>query len=401
MEKEKVLFRNLIKNEEKRIRGKLYCAPEDFIVREIPLDRSFIGDYLYDTVTHPIGKEDKFVICTLVKKNISDFNVIENLSNFLGINYDDIGYHGLKDTFGITIQEISFPYQVYLDNLDRLKNRNFKGFFLKNARFNNAPSKLREIWGNHFVIRVNGVEGGKEEIERRLGKFSRENGRFPNFYGHQRFGVRQNNHRIGKELIKRNFEEALKIFCVESNNETKEISNIRKNLKKSWGNWREGYDIIKNMEYFKQEKKILQHLISKETDYIGAINKINLATFFVNSYGSYLFNIILKNLIDSKIEPDYLPAPGYAINLNNDQVKKEYLKVLNKEGIKLEDFKNGNYKFLSYQGRIKEAFYKIEDFDFRVENSSIVLEFSLPMGVYANLFLEHIFENKSKKSKIE
>jgi len=402
MDNERILFKNLIKyQEEKIIRGALYSIPDDFIVREIPLDKSFIGDSSFDDLSYPRGKEDKFVRCTLVKRELSDFKVIEELSNFLGISYEDIGYHGLKDTFGLTIQQISLPSKIYIENLSRLKNKKFKGFFMKNATFSSSPCVLREIFGNHFTVTIREFEGNETKIRDQLDKFFRKNNKFPSFYGHQRFGIRQNNHIIGKQIIKRSFDKAIKIFCLESANEPTNNFKTRETLKKNWGNWEVCYNLVKDNPDLDYEKKIFNHLMVQNDDYEGAVNKIKIFNFCVNSYSSYLFNKILINLIDRKIEIDYLPLIGYAINLNNELIRLEYEKIFQSEGITKDNFKNICHANLSFPGRVREAFYKVDDFKFEVRDNSIVLEFSLPMGVYANLFLEQIIKNKSRKNKLE
>jgi len=82
-------------------------------------------------------------------------------------------------------------------------------------------------------------------------------------------------------------------------------------------------------------------------------------------------------------------------------VRETYKKILKKEKIKLIDFKNPHYRELSYPGREKKTFYSVNDFEHKIYSNKIILKFTLPMGVYANLFLDNLIENKKEKSKLE
>jgi len=101
----------------KRITGDLYSQHEDFVVREISLNGNCEDDFFVNNLNKIVGGKRDFVECTLVKKNISTFSAVLNLANFLNIPAEEIGYAGLKDTFGITVQRISIPSKTFIKNL--------------------------------------------------------------------------------------------------------------------------------------------------------------------------------------------------------------------------------------------------------------------------------------------
>jgi len=381
----------------RKIKGNLYYKPNDFIVHEIDLDKRFNNELKIPNIGIIKGDEKDWVICTLVKNNISTFDVISKLASFLKTNIKEIRYNGLKDTFGVTTQYISIKTPNLLPELSKLKKKKFKRFFLKDFFFSDKPCRIRNLFGNHFKITIRNYEKNKyvHQILKNFGT----NQIFPNFYGHQRFGVRQNGHAIGKKLLKKDYESALKLFCTYSKNESKDICSLRKKIKKNWGNWSLCYSLAKN-ELF-NEKQIFKSLNKNPQDYIGALNQTGLTSLLLNSYSSYLYNIVLNKLIIKNYKFTFLPLVGFKTVFKDSLIKKEYLTLLKKEKVSLSDFRNNLYKELSWEGRDKEAFYIIDNFDFTINKNKIILEFSLPMGVYANLFLNNLFKNKLKDKKLE
>lgn len=398
------LFKKPNFNFKYKIRGYLYFKQQDFIVREISLD----GDYSTINYENNIdilkGNKRNFVECTLVKKGISTFDAVYGIAEFLGIEPNEIGYCGLKDTYGITAQQISIPSKVFLNNLKKLKSKRFNNFFLKNPRFVNTPKALRQISGNNFQIKIRDCLGKNKDIVNELAKLKKRllDEEIPNYYGHQRFGINQSLHVIGKNLIKKDYHKALKLFCTYSNNEAYEIKKLRNELELIWGKWNGCYSLIKNIKKgMNYEKKIFQYLINNPEDYIGALNQTPLLKFMINSYNSYLYNLVLKNLQKKGLSDfDYLPLIGYKTKIKDKRIEEEYIKILRKEKVNLEDYKNNEFPILSYPGRDRKAFYKVTDFDFVFKKDCIILNFNLPMGVYSNLFLESFIQNRTNIYKL-
>jgi len=379
----------------KRISGLLYAKEGDFIVQEIN-SNGWFSELNKKKLNFPSETKKEFVSVFLVKKGISTFQAVSELSDFLGIKKEAICYHGLKDTFGITSQEISLPTGVFLRKYNKLKEKYFENFFIKDAKFIDEPCKLRDIKGNRFVITLREPE---KDGFKKINQIPLEH--IPNFYGYQRFGTRQNSHLIGRQLVKKHYSKALKICCTYSRNESPKIKKARMEILSNWGNWGRCINITKKVSELKNENKIFKQLIKDPQDCIKALNETGLTSFYVNSYSSFLFNIVLDRLIEKRKKISLLPVLGYTISLKNSAIKKEYARLMDKEKISLSDFFNEDHPELSFPGRYRAAFYTVEKLDYEKKRRDVLFSFVLPMGVYANLFLERFIENKSGRFKLE
>ena len=170
----------------------LYVRPEDFIVGEI-LDGRICTIEKEDSAQDKIFSQ-KYIHATLVKRNTSTIEACSTISEENNIDFDDITYCGLKDTLGLTAQRICIL------NKGKLKKTKFRKFFLKNFTGSDQKLKPRDNNGNHFRIRVRNI-ADKNRLEKRLNKLLGDKILLPNFYGPQRFGIRQNNHFLGKLLL--------------------------------------------------------------------------------------------------------------------------------------------------------------------------------------------------------
>ncbi|SFV61717.1 tRNA pseudouridine 13 synthase [hydrothermal vent metagenome] len=157
-------------------------SARDFTVEEIPL-YEFTG-------------EGEHLILKVRKKNLTTWEMLDIISNHIGIKRRDIGYAGLKDKNALTIQYISLLLKdsSKLDNFthDKIK-------ILETTRHNNKI-RVGHLKGNRFHIRLKKVLGvQKDKIDSVL-KWIKNNG-IPNYFGDQRFGTDGNNWEDGKKLI--------------------------------------------------------------------------------------------------------------------------------------------------------------------------------------------------------
>ncbi len=84
---------------------------DDFVVTEVPL---------YD-----FSGEGEHLILKIRKKDLSTWDAVEIIANYLGCKTRDIGYAGLKDKNAMTIQSISIHKQ-YEKKLDKFEHPNIK-----------------------------------------------------------------------------------------------------------------------------------------------------------------------------------------------------------------------------------------------------------------------------------
>ena len=157
-------------------------SPRDFTVEEIPL-YEFTG-------------EGEHLVLKIRKKEMTTWEMLDAISNHVGIRRRDIGYAGLKDKHAMTIQYISVM-AIHEEKLKAFSHDKIK--ILDTVRHNNKI-RIGHLKGNRFKIRLKKVLGvQKDKIDSVL-QWIKSNG-VPNYFGNQRFGTDGNNWEDGKKLI--------------------------------------------------------------------------------------------------------------------------------------------------------------------------------------------------------
>ena len=156
--------------------------PRDFSVEEIPL--------------YEFSGNGEHLIVKLRKKDLTTWEALDILSNYLGIPKREFGYAGLKDKHAITIQYISMPKKAK-ELLDKFEHPKIK---ILEKYYHNNKIRVGHLKGNKFWVRFKKVlDTQKEKIESVL-SWIEKNG-MPNYFGVQRFGVSGNNYLEGKDII--------------------------------------------------------------------------------------------------------------------------------------------------------------------------------------------------------
>jgi len=158
------------------------ASPRDFTVEEIPL-YAFTG-------------EGEHLVLYIRKKELTTWEMLDILSNHLGIRRRDMGYAGLKDKHAMTMQYISV-LAVHEEKVKTFQHEKIK--ILSTVRHNNKI-RVGHLKGNRFKIRLKKVLGIQKDKLDSVLKWIKENG-VPNYFGNQRFGTDGNNWEDGKKLI--------------------------------------------------------------------------------------------------------------------------------------------------------------------------------------------------------
>ncbi|SFV69094.1 tRNA pseudouridine 13 synthase [hydrothermal vent metagenome] len=158
------------------------ASPRDFTVEEIPL-YAFTG-------------EGEHLVLKVRKKEMTTWEMLDAISNHVGIRRRDMGYAGLKDKHAMTIQYISLPAR-FEDKLEVFSHDKIK--ILDKVRHNNKI-RVGHLKGNRFGIRLKKVLGVQKDKLDSVLKWIKANG-VPNYFGNQRFGTDGNNWIDGKKLI--------------------------------------------------------------------------------------------------------------------------------------------------------------------------------------------------------
>ncbi|NPA27648.1 MAG: tRNA pseudouridine(13) synthase TruD [Epsilonproteobacteria bacterium] len=157
-------------------------SPSSFVVEEIPL--------------YPFNGEGEHLILKIRKKDLTTWELIEILSNFLGVKKKEIGYAGLKDKHALTYQYISLPKKYE----EKLKNFSHPNIKIVEKTYHNNKIRVGHLKGNRFWMRFKKVlDKEKSKIESVL-EWIKKYG-MPNYFGVQRFGVDGKNYLEGKEIV--------------------------------------------------------------------------------------------------------------------------------------------------------------------------------------------------------
>ena len=157
-------------------------SPRDFTVEEIPL--------------YPFSGEGEHLVLHIRKKELTTWEMLDILSNHLGIARREMGYAGLKDKHAMTLQYISI-LAIHEAKLASFEHEKIK--ILSMVRHSNKI-RVGHLKGNRFKIRLKKVLGIQKDKLDSVLKWIKANG-VPNYFGHQRFGNDGDNWEEGKKLI--------------------------------------------------------------------------------------------------------------------------------------------------------------------------------------------------------
>ncbi len=158
------------------------ASPNTFVVEEIPL--------------YPFSNSGEHIVLKIRKKELTTWELIESLSNFLGVPKKEIGYAGLKDKHALTIQYISIPKKAE----KKLHDFSHPKIKILEQTYHKNKIRIGHLKGNRFWLRFKKVlETQKSKIESLL-NWIEQNG-MPNYFGIQRFGITQNNYLEGKAIV--------------------------------------------------------------------------------------------------------------------------------------------------------------------------------------------------------
>jgi len=372
--------------------GRIKQLCEDFIVEEITQEGVVLK--LGESLGIEQGAKGDQLHLTLEKKNLSTLEAVKRLSNSLRVSRKRIGFAGTKDKRALSTQRISIWNSLPSD-LGRL---NLKKINLRDYSFSDKRINLGDLWGNRFTIVIRDIDLPQGEISERIDELNNElRGGFPNFFGMQRFGSRRPiTHLVGRQIVKGNLEEAVKLYLTRSfQGEGDEAHEARDSLRASGDYRRAVRDYPTHLEY---EHSLMNHLIRNEGDYGGAIKQLpsGLKRMFVHAYQSFIFNRALSYYLREQIPLERLPLVGYKSGL--DEVTAS---ILDDEGVSVDDFRASSIPELGSRGILRDAFVVYHDFevcgvsddDLSSGKHKAELRFVLSKGCYATSLLREFMKN--------
>jgi tRNA pseudouridine13 synthase len=385
---------------------KLKQLPADFVVEEIP-------DYTISSV------KDEHAIFLLQKQEVDTFDAVRRIAQRLRISLFEIGYAGLKDKHASARQYVSIPTKY---NVQGLK---MDSMVLTLVGYSRKKIKIGDLVGNRFTIIVRDIQ--EEELtDISLRAETMATSGVPNYFDSQRFGSVIDKVFIGKEVVLKQYEKAVKQFLTAyQKSESKKIKNEKRRILSQWN------DLASVRMYNRAFAVVIKEFL-KTKDWCAAFRKIpaHLREMYVNAYQSYLWNECIKEILKSSVEKKKLYSVEYAIgsllfftNLSEQEREKiphtfqtlsdqmtisdgEHCfidRVLAKEGLRLADFsiedETGNF----FKTRARQVLLIPEDFTIikperdelnskgNLERYKTQVSFSLPKGCYATIITKRLF----------
>jgi tRNA pseudouridine13 synthase len=158
-------------------------SPRDFAVEEIPL--------------YEFSGEGEHLVLLVRKKDMTTWEMLDVISNHIGIKRRDIGYAGLKDKHAMTMQYVSLPAR-HEEKLADFAHEKIK--ILSTTKHNNKI-RIGHLKGNKFSLRFKKVLGVQQAKLDSVLDWIEANG-VPNYFGHQRFGMYGDNWQEGQAIVR-------------------------------------------------------------------------------------------------------------------------------------------------------------------------------------------------------
>ena len=368
------------------IDGALKEQVNDFVVKEL--------------ASHETGDGDHLVV-KLRKQNMTTMDAIDKLSSMLHISKDRIGYAGNKDKKAVTEQYISVKgvdpediRGIYTDEFD-----------LEVVGYGDRIG-IGNLSANRFEITIRDLQLPIEDLRNRVLKIVDElDGKFPNYFGQQRFGsTRPITHQVGRHILKGNYEEAVWTYIAKPYDQ--EYKSIRKTREELWETREVEGAAEKFPKKYRYEKTLLYHLTKHPEDYQGAIKRLpeGLQTLFIHAYQSWVYNRVLSQLLaDGWYEEGYeIPLVGYKTDLKDEKPENMMEEILEEEGVSQEDFRLSDLPELRSEGSYRRAFADFRNFEvldldedsLNMARNKMTVKFDLPKGSYATVLLREIQKNQ-------
>jgi tRNA pseudouridine13 synthase len=409
---------------QKGIGGQIRTKYEDFYVEEIP-----------ESEPSGEGPNTWFFIEKLGRETL---DVVLDVARELHVDRKRMGFAGMKDKRAVTRQWLC----VANSDVEQIKELEDKLYKVKILKIMQNEKKLRigQLIGNKFRLLIRDTENPEKDVEiAREVLAELEDKGVPNYFGWQRFGnKRPNTHVVGKLMLENNLKNVVDAYIGNPYPEEPEhIKEIRQMYDD--GKLQEAFESMpRGMRYEKMMlKTLLKEMKKKKVDDIADLDENSykwaieslpkpLKRMFVHAYQSYLFNKAVSKRaklgVDKYVEGDIIidneehlvhefgddideriknfevhptaPLFGSKVPLAGGKLGEMEQKILDDEGVTLEDFRVPKMPKLGSHGLRRAMRFKIWDASAEVTDEGVLVEFSIPKGCYATAVLREIMKNE-------
>lgn len=274
------------------IGGVIKQTPEDFFVEELPLyEACGDGEHLF---------------LFIEKKGHTTTEMARRLAHVFHVRPSNVAYAGMKDKNAVTRQHFS----IHLPGTDNQQK------YLDRVGYTDATllwakrhaNKLRRghLAGNRFEIHIRDVAPDSGSAAKRIVDRLLVLG-VPNYIGHQRFGYRGDNDRVGQFLLTGQWQEALDVML----GEPRDIDSEPMQAGRAAYDRRDYEEAMQALpRHLRIERRVIDMLRQGKSPQEAAAG-IDAAQrkFFVSALQSRMFNLVLARriadgLFDKLIEGD-------------------------------------------------------------------------------------------------
>ena len=381
--------------------GGLKSVSEDFVVEEILEDGAVLElDKPYSRPDEP----GRFVHFVLQKRGWSTSSALMEMAKRLGVSQRHFNSAGMKDKTSISTQLASAEGVPR----DALLSLSVKDIRILGAWAAKDRVKLGALLGNRFTIRARGIA---DDSEARVGRIAAElGGRFPNYFGGQRFGsARKNTHLIGEKMLQGRFDDAVRMFLCGTGGEGNALAlEARKELEAT-GDYSRALKTFP--AHLRLERSMLAHLAARPDDSVGALRRLprNILLLFIHAFQSHMFNLLLSERMNAGLElekgeyfcgeahgfPDISRAEaegwitarliGYDTPVNEREQA-----MLKRLGMARDAFRMKAIPEIASKGAYRTLLAPLKDFNFQKDT----FRFELPAGAYATVALREFMDSK-------
>jgi tRNA pseudouridine13 synthase len=382
--------------------GSIKHGSEGFMVSEL-VDESLDVSLSYD-------EKHRYPLYVLEKQDIDSNHALFEIERELHMRFRVMG---IKDAKAVTTQYAGME-RVMRNPPAELRSRHTR---LTLRGFTKHPLEKRFLAGNKFEIRIYNVRSSD------LSGFVPQISKVGNFYGLQRFGSeRLVTHLVGREIVKRNFTQAVELLLSYTTEFDSQMSREIRNRCTDPRNYQQVLKMLpRGMDI---ERQVLSALVAGRNA-IAALRAvpIMIRRLFVQAYQAYIFNRCLSRAImrgEDLLQPQagdlcfemeglitfgriikynphsntkLVPAirmAGYSFQPGKGRFENITRAILHEEKVAPKDFYIKEMQELSQQGGFRQASLWCTDFWY--ERDPLRVSFKLPKGSYATTLLREIIK---------
>lgn len=383
--------------------GSIKQGSEGFMVSEL------VNESLDISLSY--NENHRYPLYILEKRDIDSNHALFEIERELHMRFRVMG---IKDAKAVTTQYAGME-RVMRNPPAELKSRHTR---LTLKGFTKHPLQKKFLAGNKFEIRIYNVRSSD------LSGFVPHIGKVGNFYGLQRFGSeRLVTHLIGREIVKRNFIQAVELLLCHTTEFDTQMSREIRNKCVDPSNYRQVLKMLpRGMDI---ERQVLSALVAGR-DTITALRAvpITIRRLFVQAYQAYIFNRCLSRAVmegEDLLQPQtedlcfemegpatfgriikYNPTSktklvpairmaGYTFQSGKGRFENITRAIMQEEEeVSAKDFYIKEMQELSHQGGFRQA--PLWCTDFRYERDPLTVSFKLPKGSYATTLLREIIK---------